>query len=59
MRGRPNLYTSYEAETQLFPTTTKKVLLGIGLGCADVVGGNGGGERSGSFGRIVVAGGRR
>ena len=31
MRGRPNLYTSYEAETQLFPTATKKVLLGVGL----------------------------
>ena len=31
MRGRPNLYTSYEAETKLFPTATKKVLLGLFL----------------------------
>ena len=31
MRGRPNLYTSYEAETQLFSTTTKKVAFGLSL----------------------------
>ena len=31
MRGRPNLYTSYEAESQLMPTRTKKVILGLFL----------------------------
>ena len=31
MRGRPNLYTSYEAESQLFPTMTHKVALALGL----------------------------
>ncbi len=31
MRGRPNLYISYESESQLMPTTTKKVLLGLFL----------------------------
>lgn len=28
---RPNLYTSYEAETQILPTWTKKVLAAIGI----------------------------
>ena len=31
MRGRPNLYTSYESESQLMPTLTKKVALGLFL----------------------------
>jgi branched-chain amino acid transport system permease protein len=31
MRGRPNFYTSYESESQLMPTTTKKFLLGLFL----------------------------
>lgn len=29
MRGRPNLYTSYQSEMALFPTTTKRVLIGV------------------------------
>ncbi|HCV34594.1 MAG TPA: branched-chain amino acid ABC transporter permease [Acidimicrobiaceae bacterium] len=31
MRGRPNLYISYESESQLMPTLTKKVALGLFL----------------------------
>lgn len=31
MRGRPALFVSYEEEQTLFPTTTQKVLAGIGL----------------------------
>ena len=29
MRGRPGLYTSYEAEAALLPTRTRKVALGL------------------------------
>ena len=29
MRGRPNLYTSYESETSILPTTTKRVFAAI------------------------------
>lgn len=28
---RPNLYTSYQQETQIFPTTTKKVIAGLAI----------------------------
>ena len=31
MRGRPNLYTSYEAETGVLPTWTKRTGMGVGL----------------------------
>ncbi|HHC08466.1 MAG TPA: branched-chain amino acid ABC transporter permease [Actinobacteria bacterium] len=31
MRGRPNLFTSYEEEMRLFPTTTKRVMLVVAL----------------------------
>lgn len=31
MRGRPNLYISYESESQLMPTLTKKIALGLFL----------------------------
>lgn len=31
MRGRPNLFTSYEAEIQMLPTWTKKVVMGLFL----------------------------
>ena len=31
MYRRPNLYTSYERETQIFPTITKKVLIALAL----------------------------
>ena len=29
MRGRPDLYTSYEAEAALLPTRTKQVMLAL------------------------------
>jgi branched-chain amino acid transport system permease protein len=31
VRGRPKLFTSYEADASIFPTTTQKVMVGIGL----------------------------
>ncbi|HKX74006.1 MAG TPA: branched-chain amino acid ABC transporter permease [Acidimicrobiia bacterium] len=34
MRGRPLLFTSYEADAAIFPTTTKKVLMAVMLAVA-------------------------
>ncbi|MGI9605053.1 MAG: branched-chain amino acid ABC transporter permease [Acidimicrobiales bacterium] len=31
MRGRPKLFTSYEADAAIFPTMTQKVLVGMGI----------------------------
>ncbi|MDP6178199.1 MAG: hypothetical protein QGG81_10375, partial [Acidimicrobiales bacterium] len=31
MRGRPKLFTSYVAESQLFPTRIQKVLVVVGI----------------------------
>jgi branched-chain amino acid transport system permease protein len=48
MRGRPLLYTSYEADQSMLNTTTKKVLLGLFLGFLVFLPFTGGAKSSGS-----------
>ncbi|MEX2654448.1 MAG: branched-chain amino acid ABC transporter permease [Acidimicrobiia bacterium] len=48
MRGRPLLYTSYQADQSMLNTTTKKVVLGLFLGFLVALPFTGGTESSGS-----------